>query len=168
MKQRTLGLALLAALTLQVVILAGVFVNGFYPLWLGEEIRVETRPVDPRDLFRGNYARLGYDFSTLPATGFRPGDVIYLPLEQDGDLWRGLTPSHQPPAQGLYLRGRVSGLPWGGTRRVTYGIEALFAPKEKALQLERELRDGAVAVLKVAPNGRAALVTVETEAVNSE
>ena len=168
MKQRTLGLALLAALTLQVVILAGVFVNGFYPLWLGQEIRVETRPVDPRDLFRGNYARLGYDFSTLPATGFRPGDVIYLPLEQDGDLWRGLTPSHQPPAQGLYLRGRVSGLPWGGTRRVTYGIEALFAPKEKALQLERELRDGAVAVLKVAPNGRAALVTVETEAVNSE
>ena len=168
MKQRTLGLALLAALTLQVVILAGVFVNGFYPLCLGKEIRVETRPVDPRDLFRGNYARLGYDFSTLPATGFRPGDVIYLPLEQDGDLWRGLTPSHQPPAQGLYLRGRVSGLPWGGTRRVTYGIEALFAPKEKALQLERELRDGAVAVLKVAPNGRAALVTVETEAVNSE
>ena len=167
MKQRTLGLALLAALTLQVVILAGVFVNGFYPLWLGEEIRVETRPVDPRDLFRGNYARLGYDFSTLPATGFRPGDVIYLPLEQDGDLWRGLTPSHQPPAQGLYLRGRVSGLPWGGTRRVTYGIEALFAPKEKALQLERELRDGAVAVLKVAPNGRAALVTVETKAINN-
>jgi len=167
MKQRTLGLALLAALTLQVVILAGVFVNGFYPLWLGEEIRVETRPVDPRDLFRGNYARLGYDFSTLPATGFRPGDVIYLPLEQDGDLWRGLTPSHQPPAQGLYLRGRVSGLPWGGTRRVTYGIEALFAPKEKALQLERELRDGAVAVLKVAPNGRAALVTVETKAVDN-
>ena len=167
MKQRTLGLALLAALTLQVVILAGVFVNGFYPLWLGEEIRVETRPVDPRDLFRGNYARLGYDFSTLPATGFRPGDVIYLPLEQDGDLWRGLTPSHQPPAQGLYLRGRVSGLPWGGTRRVTYGIEALFAPKEKALQLERELRDGAVAGLKVAPNGRAALVTVETKAIDN-
>lgn len=167
MKQRTLGLALLAALTLQVVILAGVFVNGFYPLWLGKEIRVETRPVDPRDLFRGNYARLGYDFSTLPATGFRPGDVIYLPLEQDGDLWRGLTPSHQPPAQGLYLRGRVSGLPWGGTRRVTYGIEALFAPKEKALKLERELRDGAVAVLKVAPNGRAALVTVETKAINN-
>ena len=167
MKQCTLGLALLAALTLQVVILAGVFVNGFYPLWLGKEIRVETRPVDPRDLFRGNYARLGYDFSTLPTAGFRPGDVIYLPLEQDGELWRGLTPARQPPAQGLYLRGRVSGLPWGGTRRVTYGIEALFAPKEKALQLERELRDGAVAVLKVAPNGRAALGTVETKAIDN-
>ena len=51
--------------------------------------------------------------------------------------------------------------------RVTYGIEALFAPKEKALQLERELRDSAVAVLKVAPNGRAALVTVETQAIDN-
>ncbi|MEH6785150.1 MAG: GDYXXLXY domain-containing protein [Alcanivorax jadensis] len=168
MKQRTLRLALLAALTLQVAILAGVFVNGFYPLWLGKEIRLETRPVDPRDLFRGNYARLGYDFSTLPTAGFRPGDVIYLPLEQDGQVWRGQTPAHQPPEQGIYLRGRVSGSPWGGASRVTFGIEALFAPKEKALQLERELRDGAVAVVKVAPNGRAALVTVETEAVNSE
>ena len=70
MKQRTLGLALLAALTLQVAILAGVFVNGFYPLWLGEEISLETRPVDPRDLFRGNYAAWGTSSATCPRWAF--------------------------------------------------------------------------------------------------
>ena len=93
--------------------------------------------------------------------------MIYLPLEQDGQVWRGQTPAHEPPEQGIYLRGRVSGSPWGGASRVTFGIEALFAPKEKALQLERELRDGAVAVVKVAPNGRAALVKVETQAIDN-
>ena len=31
----------------------------------GKEIRVKVVPVDPRSLFRGNYARLNYDFSRL-------------------------------------------------------------------------------------------------------
>ena len=48
-----------------------------------------------------------------------------------------------------------------------YGIEALFAPKEKALALERQLRDSGVAVVRVAPNGKAALVTVEAKAINN-
>ena len=59
----------------------------------------------------------------------------------------------------MFLRGRVIGfLPeyqW-----VRYGIEAFFAPKEKALELEKELRNGGIAVLMVARNGRAALKDV--------
>ena len=38
-----------------------------------------------------------------------------------------------------------------------YGIEAWFAPKAEALRLERELRDGAVAVLMIDASGKAAL-----------
>ena len=37
------------------------------------------------------------------------------------------------------------------------GIEAFFAPKERALRLEKALRDGGVAVLKVSARGRAAI-----------
>lgn len=160
---------LMAALGLQVAVMAGVFVGGVYPLWVGQEIRLETRPVDPRDLFRGNYARLGYDFSTVETPDLRPGEVVYLPLEKQPNeaLWRGGEPQASEPETGLYLRGRVSGQPWSTGNTVKYGIEALFAPKEKALQLERELRDGAVAVVKVAANGRAALVAVETKAINN-
>lgn len=163
MNKRTLKIALMAALGLQLAIMAGVFINGFYPLWIGQEIRLKTQPVDPRDLFRGNYARLRYAFSNLEDPDFRPGDVIYLPLVQEGELWSTGKPDHNPPAHGLYLRGRVSSSPWRGGSRLTFGIEALFAPKEKALALERQLRHEAVAVVKVAPNGRAALVSVNSE-----
>ena len=163
MNKARLNVALIAALLLQLVIMGGVFVNGFYPLWIGEEIRVKTVPVDPRDLFRGNYARLSYAFSNFESEDLRPGDVVYLPLTRDGELWTAGEPGHQKPEQGLFLRGRVSANPWRGGSRLRFGIEALFAPKEKALALERELREEAVAVLRVAPNGRAALVTVMSE-----
>ena len=33
----------------------------------GREIVLPIVPVDPRDLFRGEYVRLGYDISTVPA-----------------------------------------------------------------------------------------------------
>ena len=66
--------------------------------------------------------------------------------------------SLEPPADGVFLRGRL-------TRnhppyRVRYGIEAFFAPKEKALPLEEDLRNGGIAVLMVAGNGRTALKDV--------
>lgn len=163
MNKRSLKMALIAALVFQLAIMAGVVVKGFYPLWVGEEIRLKTQPVDPRDLFRGNYARLNYAFSNLDNPDFLPGDVIYLPLTREGDLWTAGEPDHHKPAEGLFLRGRVSSRPWRGGSRLIFGIEALFAPKEKALALERQLRDEAVAVIRVAPNGRAALVSVNSE-----
>ena len=161
MRKHSLKMALLGALLLQLMVMAGVFINGFYPLWVGDEIRLKTQPVDPRDLFRGNYARLNYAFSTVDSPDLRPGEVVYLPLIRDGELWITGSPGHEKPAEGPFLRGRVSGSFWGGSNRIKFGIEALFAPKEKALALERQLRDEAVAVVRVAPNGRAALVTVE-------
>jgi uncharacterized membrane-anchored protein len=51
----------------QVVILLCVYLNAVTPLWSGREIKLATVPVDPRSLFRGNYARLRYHISDIPA-----------------------------------------------------------------------------------------------------
>ena len=135
------------------------------PLWTGTEVRVAVTPVDPRSMFRGDYARLRYAFSTLPegaldgVSALRAGEVVYVRLEgaEDG-LHRFAGASLERPEAGLFLRGRVRG--GGAPHRVRYGIEAFFAPQEEALRLERELRDGGVAVLKVSGNGRAAIEAV--------
>ena len=60
-----------------------------------------------------------------------------------------------PPAQGVFIRGRIHSMvePY----QVKYGIEAWFAPKDQALQLERDLRNGGVAILMVSDHGRVAL-----------
>jgi hypothetical protein len=44
--------------------------------------------------------------------------------------------------------------------QVDFGIHAFFAPKEKALQLEKDLRDGGVAVLMFVSNGSVTLKDV--------
>ncbi len=44
-----------------------------------------------------------------------------------------------------------------------YGIEAFFAPKEKALKLEEDLRDGGVTVLMVSAGGKARIKAVVAE-----
>jgi uncharacterized membrane-anchored protein len=158
--------ALLLAIIVQGFILAGIYVNASIPLWFGKEIRVATTPVDPRSLFRGNYARLQYGFTRVDAEHFdvdealRIGDVVYVALAKQPDgLYAFSGAALEQPDDGVALRGRVVGQVENEegvrTYSVNYGIDAFFAPKDKALALERQLRDGGVAVLMVGDDGRA-------------
>ena len=178
-KVTTLGLAI--AIFLQAQILAGLYVLSALPLWTGTEIVVKTVPVDPRSMFRGNYARLRYDFSSVPVAELveqargrlRVGEIVYTELKKTA------TGSYEPgktflkkPDSGVFLRGRIQKLPYyyrrrnsnnalTGTVTVKYGIEAFFAPKEEALRLERELRSSASAVLMVDSNGKARIKEIK-------
>ncbi|NKC12585.1 MAG: hypothetical protein GKR94_10405 [Gammaproteobacteria bacterium] len=158
---------LAGAIALQTVTLIGMVAHSALPLLIGEEVRVKTIPYDPRSLLRGNYARLNYAFSrvTLPAQRLRQGEVVYttLTLGENG-LYQFKEASLEKPADGVFLRGRTNrrSAPrgWARTHRIRYGIEAYFAPKEKALALEHDLRRGGIAVLMVTKDGRAALKDV--------
>lgn len=162
MSGRRVAVSLGAAITLQLLILAGMVLWSAVPLWTGTEIRVRTVPVDPRSMFRGNYVRLRYEFGTLPAGALGPGkrlragEVVYVSLkEAKGGGYGFAGASLEPPSEGLFLRGRLTGN--SEPLRVKYGIEAFFAPRAKAMRLERDLSNGGVAVLMVTAAGRAAL-----------
>jgi uncharacterized membrane-anchored protein len=165
MTRSNVRLGLLLAVALQFVVLVGMVAKAAMPLWTGTEVHVKTIPVDPRSLFRGNYARLQYGFSRLPqgelakAENLRIGEIVYVTLEPgDNGLYEFAAASFDKPRAGIFLRGRVMNRyqPF----RVKYGIEAYFAPKEKALKLERELRVGGVAILMIDSNGRVTLKDV--------
>ena len=162
MTRRQVAFSLGAAIMLQLLLLVGMVAKAALPLWMGTEIRVRTVPVDPRSMFRGNYARLRYEFETLPgdalndAEGLRAGEVVYVTLGQGEDGEFELADvSLEPPSGGIFLRGRLVGN--SPPLHVRYGIEAFFAPKERALELESDLRDGGTAILMVTDGGRAAL-----------
>lgn len=167
---RKLIIGLTAAILFQLIVLVGMYVSAAMPEWTGTEIRIKTIPVDPRSMFRGNYARLRYDISRIqsPDLGggedMRNGEVIYVSLSEDVDgLYQYASASLDEPDDGIFLRGRIFDQDYEDEviyYRVKYGVEAYFAPKEKALQLEKELRDGGVAVLMVAGSGRARLTNV--------
>ena len=169
------SLAILFAVALQVLAIAGMLVSSSWPLWSGTEIRLKTMPVDPRSLFRGNYARLNYEVARLPADALgnrgdlRFGEIVYVTLrESESGIHAYDSISLQKPETGIFIRGRyqrhqgrfVDSENSNVTLRVKYGIEAYFAPKEKALALEKNLRDGGVAVVMVAANGKPALKSV--------
>ena len=166
MTRRHITAALCATIALQFFVLLGMVVNAATPLWTGREIRVRTIPVDPRSVFRGNYARLNYAFSTLPegALGeptrhLRVGEVVYVSLQQDEEqVYEFAGASLDRPADGVFLRGRMTHTtpPY----RVTYGLEAFFAPKDTAVKLEDALRSGGLAVVMVSETGKAALKAV--------
>jgi uncharacterized membrane-anchored protein len=169
MKKTLLGLSV--AIFFQFIVLSGMYVSAAMPLWTGTEIKVKTIPVDPRSMFRGNYARLTYDFSLLKSDllpdseELRNGEVVYILLKPgDEGLHEFSKVMLRKPAQGPYLRGRIENRQYevdAYSFRVKYGIEAFFAPKEKALALEKDLRDGGVAVLMVSAGGKARLKNIE-------
>ncbi len=143
----------------------------------GREIVLKTEPVDPRDIFRGHYARLVYGISRIPveliedlgpdgsAPRAAPIHVVLAPGE-DG-FWHPVRASLAPPrkvAPGrVVLKGRLK---WNisgtgeRTATVTYGIERYYAPKERALEIERLARDRRIplgVIVRVSPAGRAAI-----------
>jgi uncharacterized membrane-anchored protein len=117
---RTLRIALLA-LGMIAVILAMVAMYA-RDLKSGTEITLKTEPVDPRSLFLGHYATLGYainrlDGAFLGGHCYKANDPIFVTLEPDaaGD-WRPVRAAPKMPADGfaegrVTLRGRAQ---WGG------------------------------------------------------
>jgi uncharacterized membrane-anchored protein len=60
---------LLVTVVAQLVILVGMIALRALPLVTGKTVLVRVQPVDPRDLFRGDYVILSYDFSRTPSQG---------------------------------------------------------------------------------------------------
>lgn len=122
----------------------------------GREVRLEVEPVDPRDLLRGDYVRLGYDmsilpktlFSTLPEHALAEGTPILVDLEADDE---GL---HQPVAVHLSdnaplpdptvvrVRGTLaSSSPLSSDMlRLRYGIERFYLPEGDGMAIEADMR----------------------------
>lgn len=108
----------------------------------GTIVRLETRPVDPRDLLRGDYVILNYDLSTLDAKLFaggvtnRPpaGTPVFVKLERQGEFYRAVEASFTAltaDADHPVLRGK-SETQWAWSSdnppnlRVEYGLERFY------------------------------------------
>src|SRR3972149_10134022 len=83
--RRNLWLAIGVGGLVQMAALVWMVWDRVHLLRTGREIVAEVTPVDPRDLFRGDYVIFGYPFSrtgevSVPG-GTRRGDTIYVTLE---------------------------------------------------------------------------------------
>jgi uncharacterized membrane-anchored protein len=129
---------------LQLLALAGVAGAKQWELMTGTVIQLETAPVDPRDLFRGDYVVLNYRISTLEPAKLRssyiarvyPGSTVYVGLEQRGQFWEAVSLDDISPPAGLFIKGTVRERTGQPTFRVEYGIESYFVPEGTGRRIE--------------------------------
>lgn len=151
----------LAIIVLWALIFAGFITNRELNLRSGREIILKTEPVDPRDLFRGDYVILNYEISRIDSSqanfaDFEVGDSIYANLEQSGQDWNFSALSRSPAINPnlISLKGTV-------TRKdnndidIDYGIESYFVPEGRGREIENTIREEEVKVkIAVDQNGQ--------------
>ena len=167
----------------QLAVIGWMVWHHFEPLRNGQRILLRVEPVDPRDMLRGDYVVLGYDFSVMSDKDAKevavemtemgvstvslrqnsrlPGDTdIYLPLKvgADGVAAPAGRPSIHPPLEGPFLVGKTR------YSSLRFGIEAFYVTEGEGKKWEKRLGDGELlAEIALLPDGRAGLVELRPD-----
>lgn len=171
---------ILAALVLCGLILATV-VQRAGILRSGQEARLELTPVDPRDLFRGDYVVLNYRIGTVDfpkdamSSPFTRGQQVFVTLRPDAsNKAKAVAIAAERPAVSgtdIVISGVVSSpstCPLNETgamdcklgRRavgVRYSLESYFVPEGEGKKIELTPRALLEVVAAIAPSGQAAI-----------
>jgi uncharacterized membrane-anchored protein len=136
------------------LIFSGFIAYKEYTLRTGTEVMLKTMPVDPRDLFRGDYVTLNYeignlDMKKIPAEDsyFYNGEPVYLAMELKNGYGIPKKIYTTPPEDELYIKGKINNIIYGESEemdiqelRVDYGIESYFVPEGRGMEIEKEQR----------------------------
>jgi uncharacterized membrane-anchored protein len=107
-------------------------------LGASRHVLLRVQPVDPQDLFRGEYVALSYRISLLDHAGIEAGERVWVPLrEARGGVWTGSRALAAEPDGGTFIRGRVR-----SSGRIEYGIESFFVEDQTAGRYERAVARG--------------------------
>jgi uncharacterized membrane-anchored protein len=170
---------LFAAAFIQSAILGWMVWDRIDLLRTGRPIVLDVAPVDPRDLFRGDYLVLSYPVARLRTDlvegdkTFSPNDRVYVGLRQsEAGAWQAFSIHHARPrltGEVVFLRGTVTGVngpatgdaPCAGICNIVtlrFGIESYFVPEGEGRRLERLRNDNRMQVAaRVTADGEAAI-----------
>ncbi|HUE15499.1 MAG TPA: GDYXXLXY domain-containing protein [Planctomycetaceae bacterium] len=168
-------LLLIIGATAQVVVLVGMIAMRSIPFFGAKVVLLQVQPVDPRDMFRGDYVTLSYEFNRFPPNGLpgisptwnrnasaqNQGRAVYVALvpEADGLHYKAGSYGLTPPTSGLYLRGTLTG--WN---QIQFGIENYYVQEGTGHKYEEAIRSRRLwAEVAVAPDGQAALKGLRIE-----
>ena len=162
---RSLALALVFAG--QLAVLGWMISARAQLLRTGQEIVLDVTPVDPRDLFRGDYVSLGYPAQRIPAALFAAapaqGATVYAVLAKtEAGVWQPVRVVMERPRQlaasEVAIKSKVG---WSGAKtptNVDFGIGSYFIPENEGRSIEKQVADHKVQVrVSVGRDGTAAI-----------
>ena len=134
----------------------------------GATAYLETMPIDPRSLFRGDYVTLGYSVGNsilseeVARESRQTGNPVYVTVTTDRPALfvdAGLEPPELETGQ-VCLKGRVRS--FGDQRTVDFPqIAQYFVPEGEGRELERRVGENLLAEIKVSGRCNAVLVGLE-------
>jgi uncharacterized membrane-anchored protein len=140
----------------------------------GREITLTTEPVDPTDMFRGDYVQLEYSINNIDM-GKMPKQVtehseefyskeMYAVLKKEGDIYTVDYVTLAKPLDKLFLKCNLKYVnDWefnNETAYVDYHLDKFFVPENTGLQLEELARKGDLLAKVKVFNGYALLVDI--------
>ncbi|MBQ9149995.1 GDYXXLXY domain-containing protein [bacterium] len=130
----------------------------------GTEVLLKTVPVDPRDLFMGDYVILNYEigqYNNNRRKNLKYGDKVYVILNKDKNNMVSIEDvTSIKPYNKLFLEGKMSMcdtiIPlFKNGRCIKYGIESYYVKEGKGRELERKLQNGAYVKVSITKDGKA-------------
>ncbi len=141
---------LIGIIILWIIIAVGVILSKQWTLSTGTRVLLETVPVDPRDLLRGDYVVLNYKIGTLDLTKinykkqyYKPGEIIYVKLEPREKYWEAgeIREKKYIEQDGVYIKAKVKSF-YEHNLRLDYGINSYFVPEGRGKDIETSMRSG--------------------------
>ena len=127
------------------IVIIGWFISiKEFTLRTGNEILLKTVPVDPRDLFRGDYVILKYEISTIDTNTFstnisdyKVGESVYVSLNIDSDKIGNIAQvTKNTPENSIFIKWTIKNIYWNNLN-IEYGIESYFVPEGKGKNIEQ-------------------------------
>lgn len=176
-------LKFLICVGIPLLILVGLTATPLLTLMFGQEITIKTRPVDPRDVFRGDHVILSYEINEIPIDKapavFKTADQweqfrqvpLYVVLKKEGAFYTVDSAVFERPAEGIYLRAWFQQPVWSQTVvysepqnisgiQVTYNLDQYFVPENTGTTLEELARKGQLTAWVKVWNGYSSLIDI--------
>ncbi|OIK16495.1 hypothetical protein BIV60_04265 [Bacillus sp. MUM 116] len=177
MNKQTRGKQLIWACLVPVVILLGMCFTPIYTLMTGEEIILQTNPVDPSDLFRGDYVTLRYEAEEVPKKLVEKevlnelkvgrGEIkVYVTLEKKNGIDTPVKVALvKPPAGTVYLNGTLDYIGENQDQNevafIQYSLDKYFVEDNTGTDWETASTKGEILAKAKVKNGYAILTGIE-------
>lgn len=173
------------SLLIPLLVLTSMLIKPVNTMVKGEEVTLATIPIDPRDLFYGDYVVLDLEIEEIDVSLIEPSikrkleryeynrDIpVYVTLlEGEDGVYQAVFVSEKKP-RGLFVKGKMSPYiqdnsgneeaVYVETVRVDYGIERFYVEEGTGLELEDQARKGKVLVSVKINNGYPVLTDINS------
>ncbi|QIZ06272.1 GDYXXLXY domain-containing protein [Priestia megaterium] len=169
---------LVLACSVPVLILLGMCFSPLYTMLTGEDMILQTKPLDPSDLFRGDYVTLQYEAEEVPISLVDKAVVsrlqdqggqfdVFVLMEKKDGVHTPIKVSLEKPDKGIFLKGTINYIDKDNQGQeiafIEYNLDKYFLEDNTGTEWENASAKGEILAKLKVNNGYAVLTDITTK-----